>query len=63
MTLTEAASDGIDEIPEALNEIPGGREGQLALMEKLGGYIVKVSRISSVVTENLPKEIVVVGGF
>ena len=57
MTLTEAASDGIDEIPEALNEIPGGREGQLALMEKLGGYIVKVSRISSVVTENLPKEI------
>ena len=57
MTLTEAARDGINEIPEALNEIPGGRQGQLALMEKLGGYIVKVSRISSVVTENLPNDI------
>jgi len=55
ITLTEAALDGIDEIPETLTEIPGGRRGQLALMEKLGGYIVKVSRTCSVVTEDLPK--------
>ena len=55
ITLTEAALDGIDEIPETLTEIPGGRRGQLALMEKLGGYIVKVSRTCSVVTDNLPK--------
>jgi len=58
ITLTEAARNGIDEIPEALNEIPGGRKGQLALMEQLGAYIVKVSRTSSAVTEDLPKAIV-----
>jgi hypothetical protein len=58
ITLTEAAPDGIDEIPEALNEIPGGRKGQLALMEQLGAYIVKVSRASSAVTEDLPKGVV-----
>ena len=57
MTLTEAARNGIDEIPEALNEIPGGRKGQLALMEQLGAYIVKVSRASSTVTDNLPQGI------
>ena len=58
MTLTEAARNGIDEIPEALNEIPGGRKGQLALMQQLGAYIVKVSRASSTVTDNLPQGIV-----
>ena len=58
ITLTEAARDGIDEIPEALNDIPGGRNGQLALMEQLGAYIVKVSRASSAVTEDLPKGVV-----
>ena len=58
ITLTEAARDGIDEIPEALNDIPGGRKGQLALMEQLGAYIVKVSRASSAVTEDLPKGVV-----
>ena len=57
ITLTEAALGGIDEIPETLTEIPGGRRGQLALMEKLGGYIVKVSRACSGVTENLPKDL------
>ena len=58
ITLTEAARDGIDEIPEALNAIPGGRRGQLALMEKLGSYIVKVSRASSAVTDDLPEGLV-----
>ena len=58
ITLTEAARDGIDEIPEALNDIPGGRKGQLALMEQLGAYIVKVSRASSAVTDDLPKGVV-----
>ena len=57
MTLTEAAINGIDEIPEALNEIPGGRQGQLALMEKLGGYIIKVSRTSETVAEKLPNNV------
>ena len=57
ITLTEAALGGIDEIPETLTEIPGGRRGQLALMEKLGEYIVKVSRACSGVTENLPKDL------
>jgi len=56
ITLTEAALGGIDEIPETLNKIPGGRRGQLALMEKLGGHIVKVSRACSGVTDNLPKD-------
>jgi len=60
ITLTEAARDGIDEIPEALNDIPGGRKGQLALMEQLGAYIVKVSRASSAVTDDLPKGVVTV---
>ena len=58
ITLTEAAPDGIDEISEEPNEIPGGRKGQLALMEQLGAYIVKVSRASSAVTEDLPKGLV-----
>ena len=58
ITLTEAARYGIDQIPEALNKIPGGRKGQLALMEQLGAYIVKVSRASSAVTEDLPKGVV-----
>ncbi|MBC8219043.1 MAG: hypothetical protein H8E67_00550, partial [Proteobacteria bacterium] len=58
ITLTEAARDGIDEIPEALNDIPGGRKGQLALMEQLGAYIVKVSRASSAVTDDLPQGVV-----
>ena len=57
ITLTEAALGGIAKIPETLTEIPGGRKGQLALMEKLGGYIVKVSRACSGVTENLPKDL------
>jgi len=58
ITLTEAAQNGIDEIPEELNKIPGGRKGQLALMEQLGAYIVKVSRASTAVTEDLPEDVI-----
>ncbi len=57
ITLTEAAKHGIDCIPESLAEIPGGRRGQIALMQTLGEYIVKVSDAMQVVTNNLPADI------
>lgn len=55
--LTEAAKHGIDCIPESLTEIPGGRRGQIALMQTLGEYIVKVSDAMLAVTQNLPADI------
>lgn len=57
ITLTEAAKHGIDCIPESLTEIPGGRHGQLALMQTLGEYIVKVSDAMQVVIQSLPADI------
>ncbi|MBA2484338.1 MAG: hypothetical protein H0V39_07950 [Nitrosomonas sp.] len=57
ITLTEAAKYGIDCIPESLTEIPGGRHGQIALMQTLGEYIVKVSDAMQVVIQSLPADI------
>lgn len=57
MVLTEAAKHGIDCIPESLTEIPGGRHGQIALMQTLGEYIVKVSDAMHAVVQNLPADI------
>lgn len=57
ITLTKAAKHGIDCIPESLAEIPGGRRGQIALMQTLGEYIVKVSDAMQTVTNNLPADI------
>jgi hypothetical protein len=55
--ITEAAKHGIDCLPESLTEIPGGRNGQIALMQTLGEYIVQVSDAMHTVVQNLPADI------
>ncbi|SFP90560.1 hypothetical protein SAMN05216419_103110 [Nitrosomonas cryotolerans] len=57
ITLTEVAKNGIDSLPETLTAIPGGQRGQIALMQTLGEYIVKVSDAMQSVTCHLPADI------
>ena len=55
MLMMDAAVNGVDDIPEDLNKLPGGDKSKQALMYRMGAYVVDLSKVTEHITPDVFK--------